>query len=701
MQFLKFLFLGSLLFLIACKTTTTQNSKIHQNHLANESSPYLLQHANNPVDWYPWGTEALEKAKNENKLLLISVGYSACHWCHVMEHESFEDSLVSSVMNEHFVNIKVDREERPDVDDVYMTACHLSSGRSCGWPLNAFALPDGRPIFAGTYFPKSDWLKLLNNIIKTRQENPAQIEQSAQQLTQGIKTSDNISYNPNASNFKQENLDKIAATFLENIDFKDGGRIGAPKFPMPNNYEFLLRYYQLTGDEKALEAVETTLEKMAFGGIYDHVGGGFARYSVDGVWKVPHFEKMLYDNSQLVSLYAQAYQLTKNPLYRQVIMETLAYTAREMTLKAGGFYASLDADSEGEEGKFYVWTMEEIKAVLKEGLIFDLFCDYYEVSKKGNWEHHKNILHRKETIAKIAKRHKMTETEVGKLIHNAKMQLFKAREKRIRPGLDDKVLTSWNALMLKAYVDAYRALGTASYLKAALKNADFLSKNMLQSDHSLLRNYKDGKAVINAFLDDYALLSQAFIALYQVTFDEKWLNEAKALTQYTITHFYDNESKFFNYTSDLDPPLIARKKELADNVIPASNSVMARNLYHLGLYFYDTDMLEKAKQMMSNMEASVSESKQPNFYSNWCQLYTELVSPPYEVAIVGENAAALRKELTQHYLPNTILLGGQTEGALELLKDKLQEGETKIYVCQNKVCKFPVTTVAEALKLIR
>jgi len=526
----------------------------YTNKLINESSPYLLQHAHNPVDWYPWGDEALAKAKAEDKMIIISVGYAACHWCHVMEHESFEDTTVSRIMNENFINIKVDREERPDIDDVYMTACHLASGRSCGWPLNAFAMPDGRPVWAGTYFPKKDWMKVLEQFIDEKKNNPDKLKEYADQLTQGIQQQEEIVKRDSDLNFTSNKVITIADNFLENIDYKEGGRKNPPKFPMPNNYEFLLSYHHFanqTGKEKnkALEATKITLDKMAMGGIYDHLGGGFARYSTDNEWIVPHFEKMLYDNGQLVSLYSKAYQLTFDPLYKSVVEETLEYIKREMTNSEGGFYSSLDADTEGEEGKFYVWKKPEIDSLLNDKNLSDIFCEYYQVHKKGNWEHGNNVIYRKKSDEEVAKDYGISTTDLQSKLKKAKTILFNAREKRTRPGLDDKVLTSWNALMLKGYVDAYKALGDEEYLATALKNANFLSKNMLQSDNRLNRNYKDGKSVINAFLDDYALLTDAFIGLYQVTFDEQWLNKAKDLTQYAVEHFYDDKSEMFFYTS--------------------------------------------------------------------------------------------------------------------------------------------------------
>jgi len=700
----KYLICFTLLAFVSCKSSQNGKSSKDGNHkytnkLINESSPYLLQHAHNPVDWYPWGDEALAKAKAEDKMIIVSVGYAACHWCHVMEHESFEDTLVSKIMNENFICIKVDREERPDIDDVYMSACQLASGRGCGWPLNAFALPDGRPVWASTYFPKKDWLGVLNNFIKIKKEDPERLEESANQLQEGIKQQDNIVLNQEDQDFNPQNLAKIATNFLENIDFKKGGRKGAPKFPMPNNYEFLLNYYHFTKDAKALEGVTTTLDNMANGGIYDHLGGGFARYSTDDDWFAPHFEKMLYDNGQLISLYSEAYQLTKNPLYKKVVVETLEYTKREMTNPDGGFYSSLDADSEGEEGKFYVWKKSEIDSLLGDDLA-KVFNEFYEVKRSGNWEHKNNILHRKSSNEKVAKKFDLTADQLSKKIDDAKIILMSARGERIRPGLDDKILTSWNALMLKGYTDAYRAFGNEEYLESAIRNANFLVKNSIKDEHRLNRNFKDGQSVINAFLDDYALLIDAFVHLYQVTFDEQWLNHAKKLTAYTQTHFYDKSTGMFHYTSNLDPELIARKKELADNVIPGSNSTMARNLYKLGTMLYQPEWVDLSKQMLHNLSESITDTPQPNFYSNWCSLYWAIVNPPFEVAVIGDNSRALSKELMQYYLPNALILGGKSEGNLQLLQDKLIEGETRIYVCKNKVCKFPVLEVNKALELM-
>jgi len=673
------------------------NSTEHKftNQLINESSPYLLQHAHNPVDWYPWGEKALEKAKKENKLIIISIGYAACHWCHVMEHESFEDEEVANFMNKHFVSIKVDREERPDIDQVYMNAVQLITGRG-GWPLNCIALPDGRPIYGGTYFPKEQWLDMLNQVLNFVKQNPEKIEKQAQSLTQGVQASELINMNTEKSKFSKDDLNTIFINWNRTIDYKNGGSKGAPKFPLPVGYQFLLQYNYLTKNDDALIAVTTTLDKMANGGIYDQVGGGFARYSVDELWKVPHFEKMLYDNAQLVSLYSSAYQKTKNPNYKNIVRETLAFIERELTSNEGGFYSSLDADSEGEEGKFYVWTKNKIIETLSSKS--DLIIDYYNITEDGNWEDGKNILLRISNKKSILDKYQITEKELLKQIFEAKYILLNEREKRIRPSLDDKILTSWNAIMLKAYVDAYRVFDDEKYLVTALKNADFIKSKIKTKDNRLHRNYKGGKASINGFLDDYAFTIAAFVSLYQATFDEKWLIEARDLLDYTLVHFYNKTSGMFYYTSDIDPALIARKMELMDNVIPASNSEMAKNLFILGKYFYNDEYILKSEKMLSNVKENALKSGA--YFANWDVLMAWFASDPYEIAIVGKDFKAKRKELDQHYLPNVFLFGGKNEGSLSLLKNKNIKGQTTIYVCKNKTCKLPAIEIEEALKQI-
>jgi uncharacterized protein len=672
------------------------NTRKSANKLASENSPYLLQHAFNPVNWYPWGEEALNKAREENKLIVISIGYAACHWCHVMAHESFEDSEVARITNENYIAIKVDREERPDIDQVYMNAVQLLTG-SGGWPLNIIAMPDGRPIYGGTYFPKERWIQVLKLVSEFVSKNPGKAEEQAESLTNGVKSEDFIPSENYRIDFKGDELKSIFQNWKKSIDTENGGNKGAPKFPLPAGHMFLLHYNHITGDPEALQAVTNTLNKMALGGIYDHLGGGFARYSTDAEWKVPHFEKMLYDNSQLVTLYSFAYQATKDPLYKDIVYESLRFIERELTSEDGGFYSSIDADSEGEEGAFYVWTKEEVDSiVLNDALIV---TDYFNITGKGNWEKGKNILFRMASDKEIMEKYNITPDELYRIIKSAKEILFRYRSEREHPGTDDKILTGWNALMLKAYSDAYRVFGEQKYLEIAIKNGRFILEKLKSYDNRLDRSYKNGKKNINAFLDDYAFTIDAFISLYQATFDESWLTVAEQLAEYTLKHFFEPLSGLFHYTSDLDPPLIARKMEINDNVIPSSNSAMAKNLYMLGKFFYNDYYIEISEKMAAIIKEDAIQNGP--YYANWDILIAWFVCPGLEVAIAGDNYENIRKEFDNYYLPNVLFSGGKEGGSLVSLKDKFIPGQTKIYVCRNRTCKLPVTRVEEAMILIR
>jgi uncharacterized protein YyaL (SSP411 family) len=664
----------------------------YTNELIHESSPYLLQHAHNPVNWYPWGDKALQKAKAENKMLIISIGYAACHWCHVMEHECFEDTEVAKIMNENFICIKVDREERPDVDQVYMTAAQLITGRG-GWPLNAIALADGRPFYAGTYFPKDKWMNMLAYFVDMQQNKRADLEKSAEQVTKGIHATERVTFKSNEKIFSLADLDKQFETWKPNIDFTRGGENRAPKFPMPSAWAYLLHYHYLSNNEEALKALTVTLDNMALGGIYDHLQGGFARYSTDANWHVPHFEKMLYDNAQLVTLYAHAYQATKNPLYKKAVYETIDFVTQELTSPDGAFYASLDADSEGVEGKFYVWTKDEVDTILGDDAA--IFSAYYNITADGNWEHGNSILLRNETDKEIAETFTLTVEQLESKINAAKAKLLNVRSARVKPGLDDKILSSWNALMITGYTKAYRVFNEERFLTAAITNAKFLLQHCIAADGEMTRNYKNSKASINALLDDYAFAIAAFIELYQATFDEKWLAEADRLTVYTLEHFFDNESKMFFYTHNQYADLIARKMELSDNVIPSSNSEMAKSLFLLGHFLNNDDYISKAKQMLINVEAEVQ--RNIYFYANWGIVQALFTNPLYEVAITGDNLVDKRKQFDEHYLPNVILLGGNTDSRLALLENKLVAGQTMIYVCRDKSCELPVVEVERAL----
>lgn len=690
----RFLPVGLVIFLLtfaACKSSL-QEEHTYTNALINESSPYLLQHAHNPVNWYPWGEEALAKAQAEDKLLIISVGYAACHWCHVMEHESFEDTTVARIMNENFVSIKVDREERPDVDDVYMTACQLATQDGCGWPLNAIALPDGRPIWAGTYFPRKNWLEVLEYFIEEKAKRGAQMEGYADQLMETIDKLGNLAAVDEVNTFEPENVEAFGTALLAGLDPVKGGRRAIQKFPMPDNFQWLQQYTFFSGNEEAAQVLRNTLDHMAAGGIYDQLRGGFARYSTDPDWLVPHFEKMLYDNAQLVSLYAASYAQFGEERYREVVEETIGFVEAELTAPTSGFYSSLDADSEGEEGKFYVWTTNEIDSLLSADEA-DLIKDYYQLTKSGNWEKGVNILHYDPT------KEPLTGPQRDLLVA-AREKLLTAQNKRARPGLDDKMLTAWNALMIKAYADAAAALQKPAYLDKALQAAAFLQSNARREDGGLWRNHKDGKSSINAFLDDYAHTIQAYVRLYELTFNEQWLRNGEELADYVIQHFSNEGSNLFYYTSDLDPPLVSRRTEVQDNVIAGSNSAFAEALWQLGLYLDKEEYTTRSDQMLSAVSATDEFLSAPNFYANWAQLLLRRVYPPYEVAVVGDNWQKVNEELQANYLPNAVFLGGDSEGSLSLLKNKLVEGETFIYVCRNKICKLPVQSAQEALTLM-
>jgi uncharacterized protein YyaL (SSP411 family) len=666
------------------------------NRLAHETSPYLLQHAQNPVDWYPWGPEALARAQAEQKPIIVSIGYAACHWCHVMERESFENEQVARVMNEYFICIKVDREERPDVDQIYMDAVQ-AMGIQGGWPLNVMLTPDAKPFYGGTYFPAGNWVKVLESIASAYAgEHRAELEGSAERFAQVLQTSELEKYGAAgdvaSASVNDEEFKLLAYNLGLRFDRERGGTNRAPKFPMPSIWRFLLRAHHISGSQNILNQINLTLREMAWGGIYDQVGGGFARYSVDAEWLVPHFEKMLYDNGQLLSLYSEAYQVTRDPLYREVVFQTVAWVRRELTNPEGGFYSSLDADSEGVEGKFYVWTREELQAIL--GPEEPVAAAYYNCTGVGNWEHGNNILHRRQSDADFAQAHGLEPHVLTKLIHGWQQKLLAARTKRVRPGLDDKVLTGWNALMLSGLVAAYRAFGDAELLELALRNAEFLQQNLRYSPR-LYRTWKNGRATINGFLEDYALVIEAYISLYEATFVESWLREAEGLTAYVLDNFFDPAEQQFFYTDASAEPLIARKKELFDNVIPGSNSVMANNLLRLGRHLENADYQALAATMLGQVQSLVT--KEPQHLTNWASLYVALLRPGAEVAISGPQAEAFRRELSQHFLPNEVLAGALTNNSLPLLEGRGNEAKTTIYVCRNRACQLPVHSVAEAL----
>jgi uncharacterized protein YyaL (SSP411 family) len=665
------------------------------NHLKDETSPYLLQHAGNPVNWFPWTQEALDKARNENKLLIISIGYSACHWCHVMEHECFEDREVAEVMNRNYISIKVDREERPDIDHVYMSASYIITGRG-GWPLNVIALPDGMPVYAGTYFPKSDWLTVLNHFALLYDRKNEELRNIAKTIHKEVTRSSKPSGGFQTERTEQWNPDLIFEKWLPILDLTNGGTKGAPKFPTPNNLEFIMEYAHLSGNNEARRAVELSLEKMSLGGIFDHLGGGFCRYSTDDHWHIPHFEKMLYDNAQLVSLYSHAYQYFRNPLYKEIVYSTMKFIELELTSLEGSFYSSIDADSEGKEGKYYAWSTIEIKDLLGENA--DLFMEFYNISIEGNWEDGLNVLYRKKDETEIASRYSISADELKDRINSAKVILFNVREHRMHPEKDTKILASWNALMISGYISASLAFKEPVYLTKAIHAAEVFSEKYVQKDGKLLRVLDNDLKVINGFLDDYSFMIKAFVELYQATFNEQWLEKTELLINYALTHFLDSQTGLFYYTSDTEVALINRTMEMSDNVIASSNSQMGINLFILGHLLSHDKWIDHAQRMITYVRREMESN--PNYYANWAILLTYLMRPPYEISILGPNWRNLHAELRSLYLPQIILSGGDTEANLEILKGKLVPGKSLIYVCRDKVCQLPVDNVENVLGLM-
>lgn len=667
------------------------------NNLAQETSPYLLQHANNPVDWYPWGEKALSKALAENKPILVSIGYSACHWCHVMEHESFEQESVATIMNDNLVCIKVDREERPDIDAIYMDAVHLMGVRG-GWPLNVFLMPDAKPFYGVTYLPPQNWVQLVESIRNAFDKHHGELTQSAKGFAESLQMSAMEKYGLKAvdSDYSVEALDGMFKRLKAQFDTQDGGMDRAPKFPMPSIYKFLLRYYDITQNPEALAQIELTLNRIALGGIYDHVGGGWARYSVDGQWFIPHFEKMLYDNAQLLSIYAEAYSLTQNPLYADRLRHTFTWLILEMRSEEGGYYSALDADSEGVEGKFYVWRAEELQEILGDD--FEWFASLYDLSDAGNWEHGLNHLHLTQDVEAAAKTKGIYNENFEDNYFDALKKLEIRRRQRVRPGLDDKVLASWNGLLLKGLADAYRALGHEPIRDQATTLAAFLRDKMLKGG-KLFHSYKEGRATIPGFLEDYAAVSEGLVAIYQITFDEEWLHLAESLLDETIANFFDETDGFFFFTDAQAEELIARKKELLDNVIPSSNSILAHALYQAGILLDRPDFVEKADAMLNKMSRILGTDIQ--VATNWASLYAQRVSPTAEIVIVGSDYEEVRKDFDRFFVPNKVMAGADASSNLPLLEGRTAVGDrTAIFVCYNKTCQLPVHTVEDALKLL-
>jgi hypothetical protein len=695
----------------------------YTNRLVHETSPYLLQHAHNPVNWYPWGEEALQKAKQEDKPILLSVGYSACHWCHVMERESFENEEIAAIMNKYFIPVKVDREERPDIDSIYMQAVQVLT-RQGGWPMTVFLMPDGRPFYGGTYYPPEDrqyghqrmpgFRHILLSIYEVYQKERQRVEKQANEIADYLQKSSSTPLR--ARGIQQEGesaLDLSGAAARElaaSFDARSGGFGDAPKFPNTMALEFLLRVHLHTlkgeisvqGKDSALEIVESSLQHMANGGIYDQLGGGFHRYSVDAAWLVPHFEKMLYDNALLSRLYLHAYLVTGKPIYRRIVEETLDYVIREMTSPEGGFYSTQDADSEGEEGKFFLWTPQEIEKRLSPQDA-RLFMIYYDVTPQGNFED-KNILHVSRDVQAVANELGLRVEEAEDSLKRSREILFNERELRVRPGRDEKILTAWNGLMLRSFAEAARYLKRPAYLSVASNNASFLLSKLRDTRSGrLLRTYKDGRARLHAYLEDYMFLASGLLALYEASFDLRWFVEARALTEAALRLFTDEQNGGFFDTGSDHEELVSRPKEIMDNAIPAGNSVGAELLLRLAAFSGEASYRGRADDYLRSITDMMVQH--PQAFGHALNALDFAISPVKEIAVVGDpespETQSLLEKINTHYLPNSVLACGALNDSgsaqtIALLADRTQNaGKATVYVCQNFACQVPVNTVEE------
>ena len=688
------------------------------NRLVQEKSPYLLQHAQNPVDWYPWGEEAFEKARKENKPIFLSIGYSTCHWCHVMEHESFEDTGVAKLMNDHFVSIKVDREERPDIDNIYMSVCQMTTG-SGGWPLTIIMTPDKRPFFAGTYIPKENrfgrlgMLQLVPRIAEIWNTKQSDIQESANQITAALQQ-----LNEGAVGDEPDESVLSAAydQLRQRYDEWYGGFGNAPKFPTPHHFYFLLRFWKRADNPTALEIVEQTLLAMKRGGIYDHLGYGFHRYSTDRVWLVPHFEKMLYDQAMLTYAYTEAFQATGNKEFQKTAGEILEYVLRDMTSKEGGFYSAEDADSEGVEGKFYVWTEKEIREVLDPADAE--FCLYvYHVKKEGNFidsvtgtSSDENILHLEKPLTELASGLKMSEKEFGDQLKSIRSQLFAHREKRIHPYKDDKILTDWNGLMIAALSKAAQVFSDSTYLEAAQKAVNFIQTKLRNKDGSLIHRYRDGEASLPAHVDDYAFLTWGLLELYEACFDTQYLQLALELNQYLLDHFWDDQNGGFFFTADNSEELLVRRKELYDGAVPSGNSVAMLNLLRLGRITANTSFEEKATKLLRAFSGNINEA--PSAYTQLMMGIDFALGPSQEIVIAGNSDSADTKKMLDairaKFIPNKVVLlrpldkeTPEIAGIAPFTKNQTSVGgKATAYVCRNYVCNKPTTDVKEMVGLL-
>lgn len=675
------------------------------NKLIDETSPYLLQHAHNPVNWFPWGDEALEKAKKENKPILVSIGYSACHWCHVMERESFEDEETARMMNEHFINIKIDREERPDLDHIYMDAVQAMTG-SGGWPLNVFLTPETKPFYGGTYFPpkrafnRPSWQEVLNGVIEGFTQRRNEIDAQAENLTEHLFQSNafGISVPGETNFFTKEKIDEAFENCMKNADKKWGGFGRAPKFPQSFVIQYLLHFFYVTQNQEALQQALLSLDKMIDGGIYDQVVGGFARYSTDAQWLVPHFEKMLYDNALLLSVISEAYQITNEKRYKEVIEETIQFVQKEMMHPQGGFYAALDADSEGEEGKYYVWNYEEVMELLKED--GTIFCDFFDIKPAGNWEG-KNILWRKKKEEVFRKEKNISSDELQRVIEKGKKILLEKRSDRIRPQTDDKILLGWNALMNTALSKAFAATGNEYFKQLAIDNMQFLlSKFSKNITADLFHSWKNNVAKQPAFLDDYAFFINSLINLQEITGDVIYLEKAKELAEHVVINFNDETTDFFFYTNTTQKDVVVRKKEVYDGAQPSGNAVMADNLHRLGLYFDNRDWREKSVRMISSLGNAIVHY--PTSFGSWACIFLEITSGTNEISIISNDPQPILIQVLKEFIPHKIIMSASDgSNSFPLLTGKEKSNEMALYLCRNYSCENPVSSISALIDLIR
>lgn len=692
-----------LVFMASCKNEGKLNTNDQRitgyedfeftNDLVHETSPYLLQHAHNPVQWKPWTNGAFEIAKKGNRLVVLSIGYSTCHWCHVMEEESFEDEEVASLMNDKFISIKVDREERPDVDMVYQTALQLVNGTG-GWPMNAIILPDGSPVYLGTYHTKDEWKSVLTKFSGEFERNPDKMKEYATLLANGVQE---VYEQPGKQSEATVTSDKIVngvTNWSKSWDLKRGGNEGQQKFIVPANLNFLLDYSILQQDGKVRAHVLNTLGKVSKGGIYDHVGGGFFRYSTDAEWKVPHFEKMLYDNAQMMGLLSKAYRIFYKREYQRMVKETFQFLRSEMRNENGGYFSAMDADTKGEEGVYYVWSKDELRILFTED--FDLFSKFYGITENEVWENGNYVLSTMYSIADFSKKEGIPETELDKKIEKWKSVLYTQRTKRDTPSKDYKIITSWNALLIEGLLEAYKAFGEEVYLTEAKSIFKFLESNNYRNEQ-LVHSYTSNSKQNEVFLEDYALFAKSALGLYGVTLEPRYLQLAKELMESAIKK-YASDSELFYYNAT-GKDLIPRIINTTDGVIPSANAVMAQNLFKLGHLGYNTDYLKAAASMASLMMEEFE--NQAISYSSWGSILLNQAYPYYEIAIVGENAKSLVTEINSHYLANTLVVGSSNSSDIALFKDRFFTHGSFIYVCQDNICKLPVPTVKEALEQMK